>query len=213
MKRIASLITALIMVFGLLAVTAGANITETAVDLTWGVDEIFYLGDPNNPNDFKFTVGERGNLTLSVDSNADLTIVELYNANGVQINPIKSEASTGRWADHVGIVTGFYWNDIFQKMRGTLTFDLIAGGTYYIRFHSWWHGNGAGRPVTINIDFMSRTEMERNVPLTATDALTVLLASTGLIELTAEQRERYGISGRATTADALRILRISVGLE
>jgi uncharacterized protein YkwD len=51
--------------------------------------------------------------------------------------------------------------------------------------------------------------------LTAVDALTVLRASVGTAELTAEQRSRYGINRNAsvTTADALRVLRISVGLE
>jgi hypothetical protein len=49
---------------------------------------------------------------------------------------------------------------------------------------------------------------------TAADALTVLQASAGLVELTAEQRTRYGISGdRATAADALRVLRISAGIS
>jgi hypothetical protein len=52
--------------------------------------------------------------------------------------------------------------------------------------------------------------------LTATsltsDALLVLRAAVGLVELTAEQAERFGISGVPAASDALRILRVAVGL-
>jgi hypothetical protein len=49
-------------------------------------------------------------------------------------------------------------------------------------------------------------------PFTTADALTVLRAAAGLLELTAEQAERFGIDSAPATADALRILRIVAGL-
>jgi hypothetical protein len=49
-------------------------------------------------------------------------------------------------------------------------------------------------------------------PFTTAEALTVLRAAAGLIELTDEQAERFAIDGEPTTADALRILRIVAGL-
>jgi hypothetical protein len=48
--------------------------------------------------------------------------------------------------------------------------------------------------------------------LTTADALTVLRAAAGLIELTAEQAAKFGISGAPSTSDALRILRVAAGL-
>ncbi|MCL2638372.1 MAG: hypothetical protein FWD48_08370 [Oscillospiraceae bacterium] len=49
--------------------------------------------------------------------------------------------------------------------------------------------------------------------LTTADALTVLRAAAGMIELTAEQKTNLGISGTPSTADALRILRVAAGLS
>ena len=47
---------------------------------------------------------------------------------------------------------------------------------------------------------------------TTSDALLILRAAMGLLELTDEQAERFAISGGPATADALRILRLAVGL-
>jgi predicted 3-demethylubiquinone-9 3-methyltransferase (glyoxalase superfamily) len=47
---------------------------------------------------------------------------------------------------------------------------------------------------------------------TTSDALLILRAVAGLLELTDEQAERFGIDSEPTTADALRILRIVAGL-
>jgi hypothetical protein len=53
-----------------------------------------------------------------------------------------------------------------------------------------------------------------NTSFTTQDALIALQASAGLVELTEEQRARYGIrnDNRVSVADALRLLRISAGL-
>jgi hypothetical protein len=48
--------------------------------------------------------------------------------------------------------------------------------------------------------------------MTTSDALLILRAVAGLIELTDEQAERFGIDSAPATADALRILRIVAGL-
>jgi hypothetical protein len=48
--------------------------------------------------------------------------------------------------------------------------------------------------------------------LTTADALEVLKASMGLTTLSAEQLTRYGISGSPAVSDALRILRLSIGI-
>jgi len=49
-------------------------------------------------------------------------------------------------------------------------------------------------------------------PLTTADALTVLRAATGMATLTEAEVVRFGIDGEPATADALRILRVAVGL-
>jgi uncharacterized protein YkwD len=49
--------------------------------------------------------------------------------------------------------------------------------------------------------------------ITTADALLALQSSAGLVELTEEQKIRYGVSGdRATTAEALRVLKIAAGI-
>jgi hypothetical protein len=200
MKKALSLILVLVMVFGSLAVTAGANMMVVAREIEWDIDETFYTGDES----FKFTINERGILTISVDSSGRSTI-SMFNSAGTRIQPVNFNMTSGSSGGG-----SFYPDLTFGKAIGTFEYDLIVGGTYYINFLTV---NFPGNPCTISISFLSQSEMERNAPLTANDALLVLRASAGLIELTAEQRERYGISGTATAADALRILRISAGLE
>jgi hypothetical protein len=50
-------------------------------------------------------------------------------------------------------------------------------------------------------------------PLTSADALIILQATVGLSELSDENIARFEIDGSPTTADALRILRLAVGLS
>jgi hypothetical protein len=213
MRKILNLIVVLIILFSLLTITGNTQgISATAVDLHMNEDVTFYLGDRQNPNDYKIVISERGELTITIDTNARHTDVIIYNLNGIEVKPIRKDATAGSWIMWGGKDV-LLWNETVQIARGTIVYDLIERNTYYLRLNSDNGTESTGKPITINVSFMTRSEMERNAPLTANDALTVLRASAGLIELTAEQKERYGISGTATAADALRILRISAGLE
>jgi uncharacterized protein YjdB len=149
MKRKISIFMAMVMVLSLLtAIPANAQaISETARDLQMNREVTFYLGNSNNPNDYKFTTNSKGKLTLSVDSTGSVTRIQMFNSNGIRISPTSNEIITGTW-DGWNYNNNLHWNRTVQRANGTFVFDLIEADTYYFRFTG-----ESGKPCTIRATF------------------------------------------------------------
>ena len=131
MKKILALVLAAAMVFSLLAVTASADIKDTAKELKVGGSVSGKVTSNAKTADYKVTVNGTGTLKLTLEVN-DRAYISVFDADDRYIKP------TG----DTEMIQGKYQNDkssefvtpdsTLKKAKIVFTYD-VKKGTYYIR--------------------------------------------------------------------------------
>ncbi len=148
MKKFLSVLLVLVMTFGMMSVTAGADIFDTAEEI--GIGEIdTSLNDYGDKEIYKVNVKADGNLTINYEAHMDFDLY-VYDFDGSLLVCDTTEASTGSCKydsrnPHVKIEC----NDVVGTAIGVVTYKLEKG-VYYVLLVK---RSDTGTSLTLDLDF------------------------------------------------------------
>ncbi|MBQ9460729.1 MAG: Ig-like domain-containing protein [Clostridia bacterium] len=143
------------------AVQAGAeSIADTAKAFSSGdTKTIKYEGNKEVTSDYSVKLSKKGKIVISISSSGVSNLyVYIYDENGEKYVPDASNFSSGRVYNSIRGIAQCSWNKTVEKLKGTLTYNDMEKGTYYIRFEKqyiWGGSSGSSGKATIKITYPS----------------------------------------------------------
>jgi hypothetical protein len=168
--------------------------------------DIWYVPSYNNDFDISFESENGESFRFGIPSKERRAIVDFFEIEVTLIyecqdKRMKIYTCLERW---------------FPSERGTYHFSMEIDG-FIVHFTRFPRDNERSIDIFLkeiheNMIITSFKDEPWRTTLNTSDALLILQATAGLIELTHAQVVKFGIGGAPTTADALKILRIIAGL-
>ncbi|MCL2636743.1 MAG: dockerin type I repeat-containing protein [Oscillospiraceae bacterium] len=203
-KRIISSVLALTFIFSL-TITASASTFPYELKGPFANDEWNYWRET-----------PEGDIPAGTVKNAERVVVEY---TGTLTDGFRFSYWAMNWTEYNPD------NARITDKDGIIIFDIRGLSEPHIAFAAWGAGNAA-KITKVYLDTWVTSapapEAEAEEPeeaaaedFTTADALTILRAAAGMIELTAEQTEKYDLNGdgEITTADAILVLRLVAGVS
>ena len=155
-KKMTAVLLSVVMFVCCFAVQAGAeSIADTARAITSGKSYSITLKESGSTADFSIKTNKKGKIIISLSTKIANVYVRIYDENGNKYIPdtrdvTAGDATTGRFDGY----STCKWNSTVEKFSGTLTYDDMNKGTYYIRFEKGSSKGGTGK-ATFKITYPS----------------------------------------------------------
>lgn len=130
LKKILAVLISAVTIVCLLPVAVSADsIFDTAKEVESGKKISKTLGK-NETIDLKFTPTKSGTAKVKLSVNANSMGFFLYDEDGNELD-FNYDAALGR--RNTAITTSIYWDSKAEMLKGTVSFEVKANKTYYIR--------------------------------------------------------------------------------
>lgn len=156
-KKMTAVLLSVVMFVCCFAVQSGAeSIADTAKAFSSGdTKTIKYEGNKEVTSDYSVKLSKKGKIVISISSSGVSNLyVYIYDENGEKYVPDASNFSSGSVYNSIRGMAQCSWNKTVEKLKGTLTYEDMNKGTYYIRFEKGSSKGGTGK-ATFKITYPS----------------------------------------------------------
>lgn len=141
LTTLAALIMAVVTAVCAMAVPVYADsIFDTAQNIDSG-KKVSTTLDNGEAMDYKITPAEKGTASVKITAKSQYFSVYIYDEDGSKIS-FENKITMGSFNQYN---SKHYWDDTAETFKGTVSFDVKAGKTYYIKIERGSYASGSGK--------------------------------------------------------------------